>query len=56
MHGRFIGAEDYEKSRCTEEQMVKILREAGLCAKKHGVSDVTPYAWRSGSDNLSRRM
>lgn len=36
----------YEKSRCTEEQMVKILREAGLCAKKHGVSDVTLYAWR----------
>lgn len=26
--------------------MVKILREAGLCAKKHGVSDVTIYAWR----------
>lgn len=39
------------KRRFTEEQMVKILREADQfpvaeVAKKHGVSDVTIYAWR----------
>lgn len=39
------------QSRCTEEQMVKILREAdatplGEVAKKHGVSDQTIYALR----------
>jgi putative transposase len=40
-----------KKTRFTEEQMVKSLREAdnspvSEVAKKHGVSDVTIYAWR----------
>jgi transposase len=40
-----------KKSRFSEEQMVKILREAdrspvGEVAKRHGISDQTIYAWR----------
>lgn len=40
-----------KKTRFTEEQMVKMLREADKSpvaevAKRHGVSDVTIYAWR----------
>jgi putative transposase len=40
-----------KKTRFSEEQMVKILREADKApvsevAKKNGVSDVTIYAWR----------
>jgi putative transposase len=40
-----------KKTRFSEEQMVKILREADKSpvsevAKRHGVSDVTIYAWR----------
>lgn len=40
-----------KKTRFSEEQMVKILREAdqapvGDVAKKHGISSVTIYAWR----------
>src|SRR5215217_942338 len=41
------------KSRFTEEQIIKVLKEhaAGLSAtdvcRKHGISDATSYKWRS---------
>jgi putative transposase len=40
-----------KKNRYTEEQIVRILREAdrdsvGEVAKRHGISDVTIYSWR----------
>ena len=40
-----------KKTRFSEEQMVKILREAdvttvAVVAKKHGISDQTIYLWR----------
>ncbi len=46
-----------KKSRFSEQQMVKILREAdkspvAQVAKKHGVSEQTIYLWRKRSGKL----
>jgi transposase-like protein len=50
------------KSRFTEEQIIKVLKEhaAGLSAgelcRKHGISDATFYKWRSRYIDANRKM
>lgn len=50
-----------KKTRLTEEQMVKILRQADKSpvaevAKKHGVSEVAIHAWRKRFGASGRRQ
>jgi putative transposase len=48
------------KSRLTEEQIIKVLKEhaSGLSAdevcRKHGISDATFYKWRSRYSGMER--